>query len=258
MILNREVRSVPPRGSAHPLIPKTLSSPVSPVSLQRSPLLYGLCREPMLLLEAELRTQELEAKFSGFQKWISQLKCSRNARLGTAHLLHYHHLPLHFNRSKRRFWASIHTTPINYFMQSPTPPLECLDLSSLPVLPITQPVLSSEPPPPSQQNKPWAFTHPHNIVESPGVQDGTGEVKTVEGFSQGAVTMALRRKNSLGHVLADMSPDSTRKTWPRATQFSKLTGTNHGTSSQLEEAGLSPTEPHLLTSRVAIAQCTLW
>lgn len=113
---------------------------------------------------------------------------------------------------KKRFWASIHTTSINYFMQqSPTPPLARSDLS-LPVLPITQLVLSSEPPPPSQQNKPWPFTHPHDIVESPGVQDSTGEVKSVEGFSQGAVTMALRRKNSLGHVLADMSPDNTRKT----------------------------------------------
>lgn len=43
-------------------------------------------------------------------------------------------------------------------------------------------------------DKPWPCTHPYNIVESPGVQDSTGEVKSVEGFSQGAVTMALRKK----------------------------------------------------------------
>lgn len=94
--------------------------------------------------------------------------------------------------------------------KSLTHPLACSDNSSLPVVPIIQLVLSSEPPPPSHHNKPWAWTHPDNIVESPGVQDSTGEVKAVEGFSQGAVTMALRRKNTLGHVLADLSPASTR------------------------------------------------
>lgn len=117
---------------------------------------------------------------------------------------------------------------MNYFMQkSLTLPLACPDISSLLVLSIIQLVLSSEHAPQSHQNKPWILTHPHDIVESPGIQDSTGEVKSVEGFSQGAVTMTLKRKNTPGHVLADLSPDSTRP-GPEQLDLAKLMGTNHG------------------------------
>lgn len=111
--------------------------------------------------------------------------------------------------------------------KSLTLPLACPDISSLLVLSIIQLVLSSEHAPQSHQNKPWILTHPHDIVESPGIQDSTGEVKSVEGFSQGAVTMTLKRKNTLGHVLADLSPDSTRPD-PEQLDLAKLMGTNHG------------------------------